>query len=163
MGGKSGMGRRISLNVVGAMLGVLVWAGGCDEGQCSCPAPSSAADVHLGCPPIEPPVVKTTGPCSVFCPPGALANGWLPDGGSSCADADSPQDITLTGNGAGTCHVELTFANGATSSVDVDFMFELIACGSDPKGCGQHFVAPTATVSVPEAACNAGPDAGASD
>jgi hypothetical protein len=104
-------------------------------------------------------VVKTTGPCAAC--PAFLANGSeasFPDG-ITCGAGPS-QDITLIANGAGTCHVELTFANGATSSVDVDFMSEWEACGSDPHGCGQGFIAANTTVSVPEPTCDAVADAG---
>jgi hypothetical protein len=56
-----------------------------------------------------------------------------------------------------------------TSSVDVDFMSEWIACGADPHGCGEGFLAasadgsPNIQVSIPEPLCNAGLDAEASD
>jgi hypothetical protein len=71
------------------------------------------------------------------------------------------QDITLAASGAGTCHVELTFGNGATSSVDMVFTSQSIACGSDPHGCGEGFVA--ADQSAPDPTCAAGPDAEPSD
>jgi hypothetical protein len=77
--------------------------------------------------------------------------------------ANNSQDITLTSNGAGTCHVELTFGSGATSSVDVDFTSQWRSCGADPHGCGQAFVAADTTVSVPEPMCDAGLDAEPSD
>ena len=175
----------IALGIVGAILGFLVFvAGGCDlHGACSCPPPPTSAVVHLGCLPVEPPVVKTTGPCSVC--PVTLANGSIPEG-SHCAVPDYSQDITLEANGAGTCHVELTFGSGATSSVDLNFTSEWIACGSDPHGCGEGFVATNADgcepwqvceeysdgsvcsaigcqASVPEPVCDGGLDAEASD
>jgi hypothetical protein len=150
-----------------ATLGLLVvlggGAGGCGHGQCSCPSPPQGATINLGCVPVEPPVVKTTGPCSVC--PTALANGQIPEG-SGCAVPANVNYIVLLANGAGTCHVELTFASGATSSRDVDFMSEWEACGSDPHGCGEGFVAVTADgspdiqVSVPEPICV---DAGTTD
>jgi hypothetical protein len=88
--GKSEMsGRRIAHNIIGAMLGFFVFgAGGCAPGEpsgggaCSCPHPPNTAVIHFGCVSIEPPAVKTTGPCSVC--PIVLANGSIPDG-SSCA------------------------------------------------------------------------------
>jgi hypothetical protein len=43
-------------------------------------------------------------------------------------------------NGAGACHVQVTFSNGATSSVDLTFKSQWMACGSDPQGCGEGFV-----------------------
>jgi hypothetical protein len=108
-------------------------------------------------------VVKTTGPCSVC--PTALASGQIPEG-SGCAVPPDTNYIVLLANGAGTCHAELTFGNGATSSVDVDFMSVWIGCGSDPHGCGQGFLAtnadgnPNIQVSVPGSLCNAARDAG---
>ncbi len=150
--GKSGW--RIALNIVGAMLGLLVFgAGGCSDifaGQCNCPAPVHFAVIHLGCVPMEPPVVKTTGPCSVCVP-------------SQCGPTDNSQNINLTSDSAGTCHVELIFGSGATSSVDLDFMSQWLGCGSDPHGCGQAIVAATTTVPVPEPTCDAGLDAEPSD
>ena len=147
-----------------AALGLLVVLvggyGACTwNGPCNCPPPGDLAVIALGCVPAEPPVVKTTGPCAAC--PAFLANGSeasFPDG-ITCGAGPS-QDITLIANGAGTCHVELTFANGATSSVDVDFMSEWEACGSDPHGCGQGFIAANTTVSVPEPTCDAVADAG---
>jgi hypothetical protein len=155
--GRNGMsGWRIALNIVGAMLGFLVFgAGGCDSGACSCSGTFSEAVIAVipsGC---ETPVVKTTGPCSVC--PVVLANGEIPEG-PHCES----QHITLIANGTGTCHVEVTFGSGATSSVDVDFISQWLACGSDPHGCGQLFVA-TNQVSVPEPTCDAGLDGEASD
>ena len=127
-------------------------AGGCGQVVCSCPGPVHSAVIDLGCVPTEPPVVKTTGPCSVC--PQANPNGSIPNG-SDCAAAENSQYITLEANGAGTCHVELTFGSGAKSSVDLDFVSQWAACGSDPHGCGQGFVA-TNYASVPESACDAG-------
>jgi hypothetical protein len=49
--------------------------------------------------------------------------------------------IDVMSNGAGTCHVDLTFGSGTTSSVDVNFMARRRALGDDPHGCGQEFVA----------------------
>jgi hypothetical protein len=141
---------RVVLNIVGATLGFLGFgAGGCGffGGQCSCPAPGDSvviAVIPLAC---EPPVVKTTGPCFA-----ALAG---------FADQnDNSQDLLLTANGAGTCHVEVTFGSGATSSLDVDFVSAWAACGSDPHGCGEGFGpanaagSPSIQASVP--ACDAG-------
>jgi hypothetical protein len=115
-------------------------AGGCDHGACNCPSPATQAFIQLGCVLIEPPAVKTTGPCTA-------------------SAVENSQQISLTANGAGTCHVEVTFGSGATSSVDVDFTSVWEPCGSDPHGCGQGFVA-TNQVSVPEPTCDAGLDAG---
>ena len=107
-------------------------------------------------------MVKTTGPCSVC--PVALANGSIPEG-AGCAVPENSPYIILIANGAGLCHVELTFASGATSSVDLDFM-------SVPQGCGNEGFLPVAAdgspcaacgqVSIPNPTCDAGLDARAS-
>lgn len=138
-----------------AALGLVVvlggGAGGCDDdckctggpsGGASCPSPDVAL-VNLGCASVNPPVAKTTGPCA--------------------AVADVSQGITLEGNGTGTCHVELTFGNGATSSVDVDFT----AVAPPLPGCDESFVAvtgdgsPLSQVSAPDPMCDAGLEADA--
>jgi hypothetical protein len=108
-------------------------------------------------------VVKTTGPCSVC--PVVLANGSIP-GGSNCAVFQNSQNITLMANGAGTCHVELTFASGATSSVEVDFMSVPQGCGNEaflPVGADGGPCATCRQVLVPDPTCDAGLEAGASD
>jgi hypothetical protein len=162
--------RSFAVNLIGTMLGLFValGAGGCSREStvCRCARDPNGAVIHLGCLPIEPPVVKTTGPCSVC--PVFLANGSIPEG-AYCAVSHYSQDIRFTANGAGTCHVELTFGGGATSSVDLHFMSQWAACGSDPHGCGEGFVATSADgsssieVSVPEPICDAGLGADASD
>jgi hypothetical protein len=162
-GGMSGW--RIASNIVGAMLGFLVFgAGGCNiAGECSCPAPPTSATIELGCVPTEPPVVKTTGPCSVC--PQALPNGMIPEG-TGCAVPGNVAYIVLLANGAGTCHVEVTFGSGTTSSVDVDF----VSSEQRPACCGggEGFVPVTADGSydnptVRDPACDAGQDAAPSD
>lgn len=166
--GDGGMSRtRIKLHMVGTMLGLVAWgAAGCDsQGSCSCPAPTNEAVVHMECLPIEPPLLKMTGPCSVC--PVVLADGSIPEG-AQCAVSHFSQDITLAVTDAGTCRVELIFPSGATSSVDLDFMSHWTACGADPHGCGEGFVAAHAnsgpiTLSVPESLCGAALDAEASD
>jgi len=157
--GKSRM--RIALSVVGAMLG-FAWAGGCGNilsSKCSCPPPATTAAIELGCVPAEPPVVKTTGPCSVCpaVPPNTLIAG--------CGVPENSPYIIVAANGAGTCHVELTFANGAASSVDLDFVSEPMAacCGG-----GEGFLPVTADGSyynptVLDPTCDAGQDATPSD
>jgi hypothetical protein len=156
-------GWRIAVTIVGAMLGFLVFgAEGCHIGDCSCPPPPTSATIELGCVPTEPPVVKTTGPCSVC--PVVLANGMIPDG-SHCAVFAPSQNIILTASGAGTCHVEVTFGSGTTSSVDVNFVSEQRpAC----CGAGEGFVPVTADGSyynptVRDPTCDAGQDAAPSD
>jgi hypothetical protein len=73
--------------------------------------------------------------------------------------------VIVVANGAGTCHVDLTFANGAASSVDVDFLSEPIAacCGG-----GEGFLPVTAdgsydNLTVQGPTCDAGLDAEPSD
>jgi hypothetical protein len=149
---KRGMG--VVLGTIGAMLGFFVFAAGGCHGECSCPSPDNQARIHLGCIPPTPPVVMTTGPCAVC--PALLENGQVPPGAPCAVPADA-QDLTLAASGAGTCHVELTFGNGATSSVDLDFTSQSIACGSDPHGCGEGLE--VADQSAPDPTCAAGPDA----
>jgi hypothetical protein len=159
--GKSRM--RIALSIVGAMLGLLVFeASGCSDifaGSCSCPPPPTSAAIELGCVPAEPPVVKTTGPCSVC--PAVPPNTLIP----GCAVPENSPYIIVAANGAGTCHVDLTFANGAASSVDVEFVSEQMAacCGN-----GEGFIPVTAdgsydNLTVQDPTCDAGQDAAPSD
>jgi hypothetical protein len=142
-------------------LEVLLWlgfvafaAGGCSSSHASppgenCPAPDDYAFINLGCAPVEPPVVKTTGPCTASAAHFVVA-------------AQDAQNIMLISNDAGTCHVEITLGNGATSSVDVEFMSV-----SRAFGCGQEFVPITADgndlISVAAPVCDAGLDAEPSD
>jgi hypothetical protein len=144
---------------------LLVAAGGCDSsastaGSANCPPPDNFARINLECVPVEPPVVKTTGPCTVC--KAALADGSIPEGAYCTAGLDS-QIIMVMGNDAGTCHVEMTFGNGPTSAVDVDFVSVWRPLGSDPHGCGQEFAAViesgSGQVSVTDQMCDAGPDA----
>jgi len=142
---------------------VLGGTGGCGIGDPSCPPPLSTAVIDLGCVPIEPPVVRTTGPCSVC--PHALPNGMIPEG-SGCAVPDNATYIILLANAAGTCHVELTLGSGATSSVDVDFMSTPQGCGNEaflPVGADGGPCAACGQVSVPDPTCDAGLEAGAFD
>jgi hypothetical protein len=161
--GKSEMsGWRIALNIVGAMLGFVLLHVGCGDifpGKCSCPPPPTSAAIELGCVPAEPPVVKTTGPCSVC--PAVPPNTLIP----GCAVPENSPYIIVAANGAGTCHVDLTFANGAASSVDVDFVSEQMAacCGN-----GEGFIPVTAdgsydNLTVQDPTCDAGQDAAHSD
>jgi hypothetical protein len=63
----------------------------------------------------------------------------------------------VVGTGEGTCHVQLTYASGATSAGDVTFM------NADPNGCGQALVAATPQLSFPGPMCDAGLDAAPSE
>ena len=149
------------LHIVALTLGFLVlgWVG-CSLNIVKCPPPDmSRYVINFECVSAEPPTVRTTGPCE-FCPIGQ------PLDGGHCAVFDDSQEITVSANGAGTCHVELSFASGATSSVDVNFMSTAQACGNMgfvPVGgdggacytCGQ--------ISLAGPMCDAGLDAQASD
>jgi len=158
--GKGSMsGWRIAANIVGATLGFLLFgAGGCEIDPCPCPPPPTSATIELGCVPTEPPKVKTTGPCSVC---------GMPPGGSGCAVLGNAPYIVLLASGAGTCHVEIAFGSGNTSSVDVDFVSD---SGQRPACCGtgEGFVPVTADGSyynptVQDPACDAGQDAAPAD
>ena len=124
--------------MLAVLMGLLVvlGGGGCNHGECSCPAVGNSVQIHLECVPIQPPVVKTTGPCSFF--------------------VQESQEIILGATATGTCHVELTFGSGATSSVDLDITsMRIVRC------CGESDVfVGSSQVSVPESACDAGVDAG---
>lgn len=78
--------------------------------------------------------------------------------------ADSKFIVVLS-HGAGVCHVEVSIGSGPTSSIDVRFESEWIACGSDPHGCGEGFVpvipdGGNGRLSLPTPICNAMLDAG---
>lgn len=126
---------------IAAMLGLFACAiTGCsssDNGVCSCPGPPREATIDLGCVRFESTSVKTTGPCTVC--PSHLDTGSLPPG-NYCEVLPGRTSIVLMASGAGKCHVDVTFEGGTTSSIDIDFMSEWIACGSDPHGCGEGFV-----------------------
>jgi hypothetical protein len=96
-----------------------------DEGALGggqCPAPANTAFIGVGCVPNEPPAVQTTGVCTI-----------------NSAEPWSGEYLALQGDGAGTCHVVVTFASGAKSSIDVKFVSMWRALGDDPHGCGQAF------------------------
>jgi hypothetical protein len=79
---------------------------------------------------------------------------------------DDSQGINVSANGAGTCHVELTFASGATSSVDVNFMSVPQACGSVgfvPVGADGGPCYACSQMSLAGPMCDAGREAQASD
>jgi hypothetical protein len=140
-----------------AVAWLLVFAvGGCASSSsavassvAACPGPNNVAVIDLGCVPSEPPVVTTTGPCAV-------------------SSGESAQYVYLQNNGAGTYHVELIVAGGARSFVDMNIISRWRLLGSDPRGCGQEFVAvndsgspclPTGCLfSIPDRMCDAGVD-----
>ena len=142
--------------ILAGCYGLAFATGGCDSSSSAsgaCPPPPDIAVIDLACVPVQAPVVATTGPCTA-----AVGQ-----------PGESAQQIVLTSIGAGTCHVAWAFGSGATSSVDVDFVAQWRALGSDPHGCGQEFIAVTADgspciafgcqVSFPEPMCDAGRDA----
>lgn len=79
---------------------------------------------------------------------------------------DNSQGITVSANGAGTCHVELTFASGETSSVDVNFMSVVQGCGNVafvPVGADGGPCYACSQMSLAGPMCDAGLEAQASD
>ena len=150
------MGKLLLHRAFAAVLG-LAWLGACSNGQAgsngqtgskalgACPSPDDTAEITFGCVSHEPPVVKATGPCSVM-------------------SSDAGTSVFVQGKDTGTCHVDLTFASGATSSVDVNFMAKWRALGDDPHGCGQAIFPISdggmpcygCQLSVPEQTCDAG-------
>ena len=153
--------RRLALHIFASTLGFLVFgSGGCSLNAVSCPPPdTSAYVVNIECVSAEPPTVRTTGPCE-FCPVGK------PSDGGHCAVFDDSQGITVSANGAGTCHVELTFATGTTSSVDVNLVSVPQACGNVafvPVGADGGPCYACSQISLAGPMCDAGLDAPASD
>jgi hypothetical protein len=57
------------------------------------------------------------------------------------ATSSEPGTVYLKTIDAGTCHVELKFGSGATSSIDLTIVSSWIPLGLDPHGCGQVFTA----------------------
>jgi hypothetical protein len=61
---------------------------------------------------------------------------------------------------AGGCHVELTFANGSTATVDVVInLLGWIGCGSNPHGCGPVLSATPSLTSLGNHCAESGADA----
>ncbi len=101
-------------------------AGGCapaSQPAESCFPADNLETVDIGCAPAEPPVLKTTGPCT-----------------ATVGTGQGAHVITLASNDAGICHMDMTLGNGVTSSVDEDFVSIWRPLGSDPHGCGQALV-----------------------
>jgi hypothetical protein len=62
----------------------------------------------------------------------------------------APDTIEVTSDVAGTCHVDLTFANGAASATDITMTAQTLACGSNPHACGNLVATPSAvTLTAP--------------
>jgi hypothetical protein len=116
--------------------------GGSDN-TCNCGASGGGATIRLPCGTTEPPTVKVTGGCTT------AQNG--------------PETMLVESTDAGTCSLMLTFASGATSSVDISFTSIWLPCGSDPKGCGQGLVGTPSVVPLGKQCVDSGADAGASD
>ena len=151
----------IVLNAVIAMVGLLAFACGSSEavGVCRCPAARRGVTIELGCVPTAQPIVRTAADCFV-----CFADGSTPEGGH-CAASLAPSELTLSRTDAGTCHLDVTFADGATSSLEVEFISQWRPCGSDPHGCGEALIPVTPSgssgkLSLPAPGCSAGVDAG---
>jgi len=150
----------LCLEIVGLLsLGLLLLpSAGCSSSHASPPggdeepshdcAEDDEAFINLGCDPIVAPAVNTTGSCTGY-----------PDSVGG--------DVLLVGHDAGTCHVQIIFESGATSSVDVDFIVVppsgacdegFVTVGPDGSVCG---VPGACQVSLPEPLC--GPEAESSD
>ena len=119
---------------------------GVDADRCNCPpAGVGEATIELSCVPAAEPVVTTTG-----------------DGDCTVGRPD-PRTIYVVSDVPGTCHVELAFANGTTSSTDITMTSQWLPCGSDPHGCGQGAVATPSTVTLDAPCGDSGVDAASSD
>jgi len=57
-----------------------------------------------------------------------------------CAGTGGEQSgqLVFGANAAGSCNVELTYADGSTYATDVEFTGQWLACGSNPRGCGEQ-------------------------
>ena len=84
-------------------------------------------------------------------------------GASGGGAQNGPETMLVESTDAGTCSLMLTFASGATSSVDISFTSIWLPCGSDPKGCGQGLVGTPSVVPLGKQCVDSGADAGASD
>jgi hypothetical protein len=115
---------------------------GNDETQCSCPADVGVAMITLSCVPATPPLATVNEDCTV-----ALT---------------APDLIEVTSDVAGTCHVDVTFANGTTSATDITMTAQTFACGSNPHACG-NFAATPAAVTIAAPCADSGVDAAPSD
>jgi hypothetical protein len=119
-----------------------------DADQCNCPpAGVGEATIELSCVPAAAPVVTTTG-----------------DGDCTVGRPD-PRTIYVVIHVPGTCHVELAFANGTTSSTDITMtsQSQWLPCGSDPHGCGQGAVASPSLITLGAPCGDSGVDAASSD
>lgn len=138
-----------------ALLALVTYVlGGCNSNaNSSCPAPDDFAYVNLGCSLAVPPVVKTTGPCS-----GMMGGGSL--GGPAGV-------LLLTGNGAGTCQLEVTFGTGATTTLDVVFVSQPGPCGAEEfvalDDAGSPCIPSACQLLTQATTCDAGLDAEPSD
>jgi hypothetical protein len=114
---------------MGQLAGVAVfWAfmpSGCDSSSpmCNCPATGIWPLVAIEPPCTPPPTLTLTGVCQG-------------------TDGTEAGEIVFGANDAGSCHVQLLFANGSTFTTDVEFSGEWLACGSEPHGCGE-LITPT--------------------
>lgn len=113
--------------------------------MCHCPNILAGSTViQLPCGTADPPAVKIlSGPCGV-------------------RDPVSAGMVELIGS-PGACRVELMFAGGTKTSVDVNFTAgPWMACGSDPHGCGRSTFAEQPVVQIGDVCADAGTDSGAS-
>jgi hypothetical protein len=136
-----------ALSIVTAV--TLVGCHGTDSRPTMCHCPiilAGSAVLQLPCGTIVSPDVRiVSGPCNAKTPMGE-------------------QMIELLSSNAGTCRVELTFAGGTKSSVDINYTSgPWMPCGSDPHGCGQSTFAKQPMVQIGEQCADAGADSGASD
>jgi hypothetical protein len=131
--------------VAGALMSLVIGAchGTSCNAECNCPDGTGEATLHLAC--AATPVVTTSEmECTAQQPVGS-------------------DEIFVTSGVAGTCHVVLTFAGGATLSTDIDFTpGAWLSCGSNPHGCGQNISASPSAVPIANVCVDAGLDGGSS-
>ncbi|MGH7435440.1 MAG: hypothetical protein ACRENE_07180 [Polyangiaceae bacterium] len=115
----------------------------------SCGLLSSPATLILSCGATDLANVAISGPCAA----GDAAT-------RSTLDSSNPQNLYVTSTGAGTCHVELTFATGFTYSTDVAFV-STTTTGGCCSGTGVNPTQSTFMVHDPSTTCvDAGLDVG---
>ncbi len=134
----------------------------------ACPGHVSDTVISLSCVPAVPPLITTTGPCVASDGDGGADISLGLSGGGQISVPNDGQEIVVAGNGEGTCQVQLRFANGDTTSVDVNFASMWYPLGTDPQGCGEGFVAVTSDgggcigcqLELPQAVCGGTADSG---
>ena len=124
-----------------------------------CGACSSAAGPpqFCGCPPVLVGSTVLQLPCGTADRPVVT----ILEGQCAVGDSATEKTVELLSGAAGICRVELTFAGGTHSSVEVDFTTgPWQPCGTDPHGCGRSTLAVQPVVPIGDQCTDAGLDSG---